>query len=669
MTTAAEISSALRGKKSGNGYIAHCPAHDDKNPSFSISESGDTPLFRCHAGCSQDSVITALTRLGLFHAKSRGPVSKARPKKSESAPVANILRVPDAEVEACHKNLSESDRSYLKSERLLSDDVIDRYQLGSHEEGRITIPIEGESELFEDLRRYLRKDKRPTPDCPKVLHRKGHGKARIFPIDQLESQSLLLCEGEMDTLAVISCGINAITTTAGAAHWTEENSKALHGKEITILMDHDEPGRKGAELRAKALVKQKCLIKIAQWPGDRPEKHDITDEIKLFGLESLKQIIQSATEFKNNSGNSNDLICFADVKTETIHWLWFPYIPFGKLIMIEGDPGLGKSWTLLAIACHVSMGAGLPGVEPCEPGNVLLMSAEDGIADTIKPRLAGFAADHSRIFSPRVQFSFDEEGIKLLESLIQQTTPKAVIIDPLVSYMGGDIDMNRANETRELMSQLCVLAERYQCAFILLRHLTKSSTDKAIYRGTGSIDMTGACRSVILVGADSQDHDNRALIHIKCNLAKTGVSQGFKLEDGTFTWTGESELTAGAVLRAERSPESSNSSLEEAKEVISSALQSGERPQSEIEEIAKGHGISNGTLRRAKKELGVIPRRAPEPGGGRGNGKWCWRLPALPNPVGTPTNGIHNSQECPRPNASALFDIRPSYKPEDDDWF
>ena len=321
--------------------------------------------------------------------------------------------------------------------------------------------------------------------------------------------------------------------------------------------------------------------------------------------------------------------------------------------MIEGDPGLGKSWILFAIATHVSCGIGLPGVETCEPHNVLLMSAEDGLADTIKPRLLNMGADHSKIFAPKEVFTFDEDGIPILEKYIQQTKPKLITIDPLVSYMGGKMDMNRANETRQLMTSLSNLASSYGCALLLLRHLTKGTAEKSIYRGMGSIDLTGACRSVLLVGADSSNRDNRALIHIKCNIAELGPSQGYQLVDGHFKWTGESTLTAADVLGNEQFQNKSNSALEEAKEFLETTLQSGEGLQSEIDAIAAEQGISRATLNRARKILGIIAVKVSEPGAGRGKGYWVWRLPPKSS------SSDQDAQKVRTDNLSTLIDIEP----------
>ncbi len=630
-------------------------AHDDRTPSLSISESGGTILFFCHAGCSQSQVLDALKARGLFGRSGVGSRPESRLNAEGKKADTEMPHIAFSEIELLHRDLTESDRQYLKTERLLTDDSINQYKLGTIGD-RISIPIETTQGMYSDVRRYLRKERRLSADIPKILHyKKGYGAARMFPIDQLQFDSVLLCEGEMDTLAAISHGFNAITTTAGAGTWTDDNSKALSGKKVTIVMDKDQAGEMGAELRAKGLATYGCQVRIAQWPAERPIGHDVTDELKFHGAESLKNIIEASVPSKLEGGQKQSLICLADVEAEEIEWLWHPYIPIGKATMIEGDPGLGKSWILLAIAKHVACGSGLPGVAPCQSGNVLLMSAEDGLGDTIKPRLTSMGADDSKIFAPREVFTFDGDGISILERYIQEIRPRLITIDPLVSYMGGKIDMNRANETRQLMTALGSLASSYHCALLLLRHLTKASAEKSIYRGMGSIDLTGACRSVLLVGADSNNRDNRALIHIKCNIAKMGSSQGYVLDDGHFRWTGESMLTAADILKAEASSKKSNSSLEEAKDFLETALQLGDKLHSEIDEEAEGQGISKITLNRAKKALGVIAVKKGEKGSGRGKGCWIWKLPKPPH---RDLGAQHylDAQEVRMENLSTLID-------------
>jgi hypothetical protein len=318
------------------------------------------------------------------------------------------------------------------------------------------------------------------------------------------------------------------------------------------------------------------------------------------------------------------LRCMADVKAEAVSWLWKPYIPKGKLTLEEGDPGIGKSWVSLAIATGVTLGKGLPGQEISESGNVLLASAEDGLGDTIRPRLDAMGADVSRILAIDGALTLDDSGFALLEAYLERVSPALLIIDPLVAYIGAGVDIHRANETRSVMAQLARLAEKYEIAILAVRHLTKGSMSKAIYRGLGSIDITAACRSVLMAGSDPDNPQNRALVHIKSNLAPAGPSIGYELREGGFYWTGESPLTATQILAADNGE--GKSARDEAADFLRDELRDGPVEWQQIEKDRKEAGITEITLRRARESLGVRIRREGEPGR-RGGGRSVWELP------------------------------------------
>ena len=313
-----------------------------------------------------------------------------------------------------------------------------------------------------------------------------------------------------------------------------------------------------------------------------------------------------------------------DVQAEDVTWLWHPYIALGKLTLLEGDPGIGKSWITLAIATAVSLGRGLPGQTTGEPHNVMLASAEDGLGDTIRPRLNTMGADVARIFAIDEPLTLNDEGFTKLENYIGQEKPKLLIIDPLVAYLGPGVDIHRANETRSIMARLAKLAEKYQLAILAVRHLTKGGANKPIYRGIGSIDFTAACRSVLLAGCDAEDNQSRALVHIKSNLAPAGPSVGYELRDGGFYWTGESSLTAAQILAADNG--ACGSELDEAITFLRDELSDGPVPARGVYRDAEGTAISKRTLDRAKSQLGIITRRLGEKGK-RGGGGWTWQLP------------------------------------------
>ena len=316
--------------------------------------------------------------------------------------------------------------------------------------------------------------------------------------------------------------------------------------------------------------------------------------------------------------------CLADVVAEKVDWLWEPYIPLCHLTIIEGDPGLGKSWLSLGIATGVSLGRGLPNVSALPPRNVLLLSCEDSLAATIRPRLDSMRADANRVWAIDDVATFEDDGLRRLEAHIVETAAALVIVDPFVAYFGSG-DLNRANQTRKVMSALADIAERQHCAIVLIRHLTKGARDKSIYRGQGNIGITAACRSALLVGADPDDRNKRAMAHIKCNLAPLGPTISYSIETGRFTWAGISDLTPERILAAEGQDDGRKT---EAVQFLRELLSNGPMRKKDIDEQATGAGIAKATLRRAKRALHVVstPSRAKTEKGAPIE-DWVWCLP------------------------------------------
>ena len=311
------------------------------------------------------------------------------------------------------------------------------------------------------------------------------------------------------------------------------------------------------------------------------------------------------------------MIRMSEVQSQEIEWLWYPFIPYGKLTIIQGDPGDGKTTMVLNLAAKLSKGEALDeNMKVTEPVNVIYQTAEDGLADTVKPRLELAGADCERIIvideSDKSLSMVDER----LEQAIVRTGARLLILDPIQAYLGGGMDMNRANEARDMTKKLGALAEKTKCAIILIGHMNKASGNKAAYRGMGSIDFFAVARSVLLVGRVEGESNTRAVVQIKNNLAAFGHQKAFALSEDGFKWLGDYEITVDEVLGG-ITPKANK--MEQAKQMLRELAETQSAVLSnEIFDRANELGISKRTLENAKKELGVQTRKI--------NNAWYWEL-------------------------------------------
>ena len=321
------------------------------------------------------------------------------------------------------------------------------------------------------------------------------------------------------------------------------------------------------------------------------------------------------------------LINMEQVEVEKIDWLLYPFIPFGKVTIVQGDPGEGKTTMVLQIIAKLTKGeAVLPSdsdesdleekTMALEPVNVIYQTAEDGLGDTIKLRLLSAGADCSRV----MVIDDNDQALTMmdarLEEAIIQTKARLVVLDPIQGFLGADVDMHRANEIRPLMKRVAVLAEKYHCAIILIGHMNKNSNGKSSYRGLGSIDFQAAARSVLIVGRIKDEPEIRVVCHVKSSLAPEGKSIAFRLDKDTgFEWIGEYDISADDLL----SGDNRGQKIHEAKEFLKEILVSGSVAQTKVAEEAESRGIKKKTLWNAKKELEIDSVKI-------GN-QWFWMLP------------------------------------------
>jgi hypothetical protein len=330
-------------------------------------------------------------------------------------------------------------------------------------------------------------------------------------------------------------------------------------------------------------------------------------------------------------------VLLSSVQAEPLRWLSPGRIAAGKITILDGDPGLGKSTLLCELAARVSRGEALPGGEPSAPRGVVLISAEDDLHDTIRPRIDAAGGDPNRIVSllavpdgsltGRPFVIPDDAG--LLEMLVQKIDAALVVIDPLVAYLHGALSVNSDHDVRRALSALKVVGERTGAAIVVVRHLNKSAGSNPLYRGGGSIGIIGAARCGLLLAADPRDPERRILAVTKGNLARPPAALAFRLAEAPglgvarVVWDGETRWTAAALLSAGVDGDEDHSTLAAARAWLRAVLADGPRPAKEVEQEAAAQGITTTTFFRARKAEGIVSRKERTQ-----SGRWLLSLPA-----------------------------------------
>jgi len=313
-----------------------------------------------------------------------------------------------------------------------------------------------------------------------------------------------------------------------------------------------------------------------------------------------------------------EITYYSAIIAKAVNWLWYPYIPYGRITVIQGDPGEGKTTLALNIAALLSTGQAMPdGESPETAQNVIYQSTEDGIADTVKPRLTDAGADCSHIAfvdDSTEPLTLDDNRI---EQAINQTRARLLVLDPLQAFVGTNADFNRASDIRPLMQQLAVVAERTNCAVVIIGHMNKATGTKGLYRGLGSIDITAAARSVLLVGRLRDEPTIRVITQIKNNLAPEGDSIAFELNPaGGLRWIGRYDVSADDILSGAKPIEETK--LVQAQTLLHELLNKTSRSCTDIYAICIERGIKQRTVETAKRTLGVKSIK-------RADG-WYWSL-------------------------------------------
>lgn len=599
-------------RRHGRGWLCRCPAKEhgrgrgDQNPSLSVSEGRDgQALVFCHAGCACEAIVKAL---GLV-------VRDLVPPRDRGDGRGRIVATYD----------------YRDGQGELLYQVV-RFE----PKGFCQRRPDGKGGWIWKLGR-----------TPRVLYRTSELLAAAA------DEWVHVVEGEQDADRLALAGFLATTNPGGAGKWSKlSDDSALHGRRVAIIPDRDGPGRKHAEEVARRLHGRAKEVRVVQLPSGK----DVSDWLDSGGSpEALRELVASAEPWESAEDGSHAyrspvLVNLAEVEPESVRWLWAGRFALGKLTLIAGDPDLGKSFITLDMAARVSSGTPWPDTpdEPNPTGGVVLLSAEDDVADTIRPRLDSAGAHVSRIEALQaVRTANPETGAthespfdlardldELEVAICSVKGCRLVVIDPISAYMphGRSFDSHRNTDVRTVLAPLVSLAARCGVAVVAVTHLRKGD-GPAIYRAMGSLAFTAAARAVWGVGKDPNDPTGprRLMLPIKNNLAAAGSGLAYELRQtpnaatAVVFWDSAPVTTtadeAFAPERRYRGPVPAERT--EAEHFLRELLADGPVSAKDVPKAARDAGLSWATVRRAKDELGIRPRRE----GFGDSGKWLWSLP------------------------------------------
>ncbi|GAI69308.1 unnamed protein product [marine sediment metagenome] len=460
----------------------------------------------------------------------------------------------------------------------------------------------------------------------------------------------IIVEGEKDAETLERLGLAATTNPMGAGKWNPDYNRHCKSRLVMIICDRDEQGEHHGLQVATSLHGITTETRIAFIDPDLPEHSDVTDLVEKHNwtAKDFSDLIDKTPAFTPKETGSRIIAQkLSDIEPVPVQWLWFNRFALGKLCLLVGNPGVGKSFASLDIAARISAGNywpdgdNLPDGSNCAPqGSVLILTAEDGLADTVRPRLDKMEADCKNIFAVEgvhieqedeqskswpddkvpVTDSFDlSRDILLLEKKLKELhNVKLIIIDPLSAYYGTKVDTHKNAAIRSVLAPLAELAERYNVCVIGISHLRKSTSEAAIYRVTGSIGQTAAARATWLIHPDKDNEDRRLLICLKNNLTREKSGLAFQIIDGRIEYE-QTVITDNAddIFRdeSEHGP-----GIQRAMEFLDGIFIENTSPKAEeIMQKADKAGISYRTLNRAKVKLNIESKQYPY--------GWRWEKP------------------------------------------
>lgn len=635
-------------KKEGGGWIACCPAHDDQHPSLGIDIGKDGRiLLNCRsAGCSAESIVNALglELKDLFadagHRHS-GP-SKSR-HKGTTRTFASIESVGNA----------------LRGPRAVGGTWVYHDQDGNEVLLVLRLDDQGGSKTFRQCRKV------PEGWAPGSLK----GTLPLYQLPRIledETKRIYVVEGEKCVDALTELGLLATTSAGGARSAGKTDWAPLDGYSVTILPDNDDPGRKYAQNVASLLHAGAREVRILELPNLANAGDDVVDWIadlraqglddasiaeRLSSLEGTPYAHEPSTDgsprkqVQNSPRYEPVLVTLADVEPQEVDWLWQNRIPVGRITLLVGAPGTGKSFLTCDLAARVSMGLSFPDGSPCVVGDIILLSGEDDPADTIRPRLDAHGANVDRVHiltgrrrtgdQDDRELSISLQDLDAIELALQkQPGTRLLVVDPIGSYLGRDVDAHRDNEIRSVLAPLAALAKEYGVALLVVAHRRKDSKGSADSAALGSVGIPGIARSVWHLSKAPGAPDKRLFLPGKQNLAAEPTGLSFRLVgEGTaarVTWDSEPvHMTADEALAAEQAQQPQPRGPkpvkeEQAREWLRNFRGGGAHPAKEVRDSAELAGFAARTIQRAAKTIGIRQERDQL------GGSWTWYWPDGP---------------------------------------
>lgn len=619
-------------------YEACCPAHDDDRASLSIADGQDgTVALYCHAGCSTEAIIESVG-LKMSDLFPRQRCSITGPPTHRPTKPSRLTKPPKP-----GKSLDAVVNSTAR-------------KLGGDEVGRWMYEYEDGSPAFCVVRFETPGGKEYRP-----FHTNGSGwasggmkdKRPLYHLPELPNQGrVFIFEGEKCVDLARGLGLSATTSAHGAKSACKTDWTPLAGRDVVIVPDDDDAG----EAYAAALVEQlmdmkpQPQVKVIRLPGLNGKGDDLEQFVehrrKLRLADStiareLNKLIDDASPINPvDYCGGPVLVSLNDVEPEPVEWLWPGRIALGKLTLIAGDPGLGKSFLTLDLAARVSTGTPWPDSPSTSnpTGSVILMNVEDDIADTIRPRLDAAGADVSRVVAldavrnrnartgELVESLFNlQSDIPRLEQAIKQTLGvRLIIVDPITAFTGST-DSYKNAEIRGLLSPLAKLAAKYRVAVVAVSHLNKSAGGSAMYRSIGSIAFNATARAVWAVAKDRDAPARRLMLPVKNNIAPDEHGLAYRLTDSGIQdiacveWESVPiDITADEALQQPYSKRSTP--IDEAVEFLRDYLASSPVSSADVFDAADSNGFSKRTIRRAKQKLDIVAEKTDFGGG------WQWSL-------------------------------------------